>query len=54
MLKRLTSGVAHLRLAPELTAPKEQSQQWRAISDTVSDLTGPRIQPKSPTSIAIF
>ena len=41
--KRVTKGEAHLHdLATE-----ELSQQWRAIRDTVSNLTGPGIEPQT-------
>ena len=46
--KRVTSWRDHLRV-PALTgntAPFEESlQRWRAISNTVQDLTGPRFEP---------
>ena len=41
----------HLRgLAPgQYCCSKETSQQWRALGDTVSDLTGLGIEPRAPT-----
>ena len=44
----LTTGGAHLRgLAPGQHSSKETSQQWRAVGYTVSDLTGPVIEPQT-------
>ena len=44
MSKRVTSGGAHLRgLAPGQSSSKETWQRWRAVGDTVSDLTAPGI-----------
>ena len=44
--KRVTSGVAHLRvLAPGQHSSDETSQRWRAVGDTVVDLTSPGIEP---------
>ena len=46
--KRVTSGGINLRdLAPGLHSSEETSQRWRVIGDIVSDLTGPRIEPKT-------
>ena len=42
MPKRETSG-----LAPEQHSSEETSQRWRAVGDTVSDSTGPRIEPQT-------
>ena len=37
---------AHLRvLAPEQRSSEETSQRWQAFGDTVSDLSGPGIEP---------
>ena len=45
--QRVTSGGAHLR---DLTLGQhrceETSQQWRAVGDNVSDLTGQEIEPR--------
>ena len=47
--KRVTSGGIHLRgLAPGQHSSKETSQWWRAVGDTVSDLTGQRIELEIP------
>ena len=44
MSKRVTSGGAHLRgLALGQSSSKETWQRWRAVGDTVSDLTAPGI-----------
>ena len=38
---------AHLRgLAPEQHSSEGTSKRWRAIGDSVSDLTGPRFEPQ--------
>ena len=43
--KRVTSGGAHLRfLAPGQRRSEQKSHQWRAVGDTVFDLTGPAIE----------
>ena len=45
--KRVTSGEVHLRgLAPGQHSSEETSQRWRAVGDTVSDLTDPGIEPQ--------
>ena len=46
-LKRITSCEIHHRdLALERQhSSKETSQRWRTVGDTVSDLTGSRIEP---------
>ena len=47
MLKRLTNGDTHLRgLAPEQLSYAETWLRFRAVSDTVSALTGPAIELK--------
>ena len=44
--KRVTSGGIHLRdLTPGQHSSEETSQRWRAVGDTVSDLTGPGSEP---------
>ena len=44
--KRVTSGGVHLRdLVHEQDSCEETSPGWRAVSDTVSDLTGLGIEP---------
>ena len=46
--KRVTSGGAHLHdLAPGQHSSEETSQRWRAVGDTVSGLTDPRIEPQT-------
>ena len=46
-LKLVTSGGAHLRgLAPGQYSSEETSQRWLAVGDSVSNLTGPRIEPQ--------
>ena len=48
MPKRVTSGGVHLRvLALGLHSSEETSQRWRAVGYTVSDLTGPGIEPQT-------
>ena len=38
-------------LRPGNTAPfEEMSQRWRAVGNTVSDLTGPRFEPQTSRS----
>ena len=37
-------------LRPRYTAFEEMSQQWQAIGNTVSDLTGPRFAPQTSRS----
>ena len=52
--KRVTSGGAHLcGLAPGLHSSEETSQRWRAVGDTVADLTGPRIEPQTSRSESV-
>ena len=42
------AGPISASLRPGNTAPfEEMSQQWRAISNTLSDLTGPRYEPQT-------
>ena len=44
--KRVTNGGVHLRgVAPGQHISKETSQRWRSIGCTVSNLTGPKIEP---------
>ena len=54
--KSVTSGGAHARgLAPEHQNPEETRQRWRAVGNTVSDLTGPESNPRpiAPTTTSI-
>ena len=38
-------------MRPGNTAPfEEKSQRWRAVGNTVSDLTGPRFEPQTSRS----
>ena len=54
MLKRVTSGGIHLRgLGPGQHSSEETSQQWRAIGDTVSNLTDRESNPRPLASIAM-
>ena len=51
--KRVTSwrGPSPRHLRPGNTAPfEEMSQRWRAVGNTVSDLTGPRFEPQTSRS----
>ena len=42
------NGGAQLRgLTPGQHSSKETSQQWRAVGDTVSNSTGPGIEPET-------
>ena len=53
VLRRVTSCGAHLRgLAPGQHSSEEMSQRWRAVGDTVSDLTGRESNPRPPAPIA--
>ena len=53
--KRVTSGGAHLRgLAPGQCSSGKTSQRWQVVGDTVSDLTGPGIEPTPPELIAMY
>ena len=46
--KRVTNGRANLRdLTPVQHSSEETSQRWRAVSDTVSDLTDPGFEPQT-------
>ena len=46
--KRVTSGEVHLRgLASGQHSSEETSQRWQAVGNTVSDLTGPGIEPQT-------
>ena len=46
--KRVTRGGAHLRdLVPERHSSEETFQRWRNVGDTLSDLTGPAIEPQN-------
>ena len=48
MPKRVTSGMVHLRfLAPGQHSSEKVSQRWRAISDTVFDLTDRGTEPQT-------
>ena len=52
-LKRVTCGRAHLLgLAPAHHSCERTSQHWRAVGDTVSDLTGRKL--KFDTSRTMF
>ena len=45
------SGLSSASLCPRYTAPfEEMSQQWLAIGNTVSNLTGPRFAPQTSRS----
>ena len=45
------AGPISASLCPGSTAPfEEMSQQWRAVGNTVSDLTGPRFEPQTSRS----
>ena len=45
------AGPISASLRPGNTAPfKEMSQRWRAVGNTVSDLTGPRFEPQTSRS----
>ena len=47
--KRVTSGRAHLHdLAPMQHSCEEVSQQWRAVGDSVTALSDPGIEPRTP------
>ena len=41
-----TGGINFRGLAPGQHSPEETPQQWRAVNDTVSDLTNPGIEPR--------
>ena len=46
--KRVKSGGTHLRgKASGQHNSEETSQRWRAVGDTISDLTGPGIEPQT-------
>ena len=48
MPKSVTSGGAHLRvLAPRYHSCEETQQLWRAVGDTVSDLTDLEFEPQT-------
>ena len=48
--KRVKSTGVHLRsLAPGQHSSEERRQQWRAVGDTVFNLSGPGIEPR-PTA----
>ena len=50
----MTSGRRHHRgLAPWQHSSKETSQRWRAVGDTVTDLTGPVIELKILAPLAM-
>ena len=40
-------GIDPRGITPEQHRSEETLQQWKAIGDTVSDLTGPEIKPKT-------
>ena len=45
------AGPISASLRPGNTAPfQEMSQRWRAVGNTVSDLTGPRFEPQTSRS----
>ena len=45
------AGTISASLRPGNTAPfEEMSQRWRAVGNTVSDLTGPRFEPQTSRS----
>ena len=45
------AGPISASLRPGNTAPfEETSQRWRAVDKTVSDLTGPRFEPRTSRS----
>ena len=37
-----------------LPVSKKMSQRWRAVGNTVSDLTGPRFEPQLPTNCLVI
>ena len=45
--KRVKSGGDHLRLASGQHSSEETSQRWRVVGDTVYDLTGPGLEPRT-------
>ena len=52
--KRVMGGGTLLHgLAPVQHVFEETSQQWRAVGDFVSDLTGPGFEPRPPVPIAM-
>ena len=55
-MKRVTIGGAHLRgLVPEQLRSEETPRWWRAVGDTVSDLTEPGFEPQSSgTNDSVF
>ena len=51
--KCVMSGGAHVRgLAPGQHSSEETPQQWRAVGDIVSDLTGRESNPRCPATMA--
>ena len=45
------AGPISASLRPHNTAPfEEMSHRWRAVGNTVSDLTGPRFEPQTSRS----
>ena len=53
--QHLTNGGVHFRgLAPGQHSSEETSQRWRAIGDTVTDLTGLGFEPTPTAPIAMF
>ena len=52
--KHVTSGGAHLRsLALGQHRSEETLQRWRALGNSVFDLTSPEIEPKPPAPVAM-
>ena len=53
--KRVKNGEAHLRgLPPGQHSSEETSQRWRAVGDTVPDLTDPGMEPPSRIDCDVF
>ena len=49
--KRVMSGGASFRgLSPGQHSSAEISRRWRAVGDTVFDLTGPEIEPQTSST----
>ena len=49
--KRVTGGGGHLSgLAPGQHSSEEISQRWRAVGNTVYDLTGPGMEPQTSSA----
>ena len=47
---RRSAGAHLLVLARGQQSSEETSLRWRAVEDTVSDLTGPVFEPSAPTA----